>query len=421
MKSLKKFSFNWKPPIQPIMFMSYMIFGGYAYVNTSRVVNEAFILITIIILIDWIYFWISVRYVDIKCEMDESVQKGEVFKFTLKLSNHFFLPTPFIGLTPSKVSRAKLLKEQQTIMLLGGRENAEESITYISTLCGLQQISLKEIELKSFIGFFRKEQKILQGAQIKILPEVRPIEYMQHFTDFLINVVEGEGRPSGEKCLIGAGDEISYSLRPYMEGDSQRLIHWKIAAYKDELLVRQREQESEQKSDVFFILNPFLSTAEGEEAVVQDKLLTTFVSLAGYYLSKQQKVRVAYYKNKTWQYTKLRNELELHFLQEILGEYTSLKVKETINQRGIIKSFIKMVQHRGGIKIIVSSYWSKEMEKYILQNQSINTIPYVWTGSKVPEWMMKESSLPVWHMTDQYALVLPREEQFDIEEFENRR
>lgn len=420
MNRFKKWIKSWKPPIQPVMFMGYIIFGGYAYVNTSRVVNEAFILITIIMGIDWLYFWRSTRQIQIQYDIDESVQKGEAFKFNLKLSNHFYLPTPFIELTPSKVDRARLLKEQQTVMLLGGREETEESIIYISTLCGLQPISLQEVELRSFIGFFRKEQKISESAQIKVLPEIRAIEYMQHFTDFLVNVTTGEGKPSGEEVLAAAGDEISYELRPYMEGDSQRLIHWKIAAYKDELLVRQREQEKEQKSDVFFILNPFLSMTKEEEAVVQDKLLTTFVSLAGHYLNKQQKVRVAYYKDKAWQYTKLRNERELHFLQEALGDYKSLRVEETINQRGIIKSFIKVAQNRGGIKIIVSSYWSMEMEKYILEKQSIRRIPYIWSGSKVPQWIVKDSSLPVWHMTDQYRLVLPSEEQFDIEDLENK-
>lgn len=395
-----------RPPINTWMLMIYLLFGIYAYANASRVINEMFILITLVAIGDGIYFALASRKVKVEIYASESVEKKADFRLSVKLCNEGSLITPYIFLVPQSGKRAALLEEHQIGLMLGGKEVIVEDILFHAHFCGLEHIGLSQIVFRSFLGFYRKEKKLLEDCKIKILPEIRPLSGLQYFSEALRALDTGGGMLNNEEHMLGTGDDVGYELRPYVEGDSRRLIHWKIAAYKDELLVRQRQQEQDRKSDLFFILNPFISEIGDQEVFLQDKLLTTFISLVSYYINLNQKVRVAYYKNKSWQYAKLSGERQVRFLQESLGDYTGLKVEKTMNQRSIIRSFIKMAHRRGGVKVVISAYWSYEMEKYVFEQQNITNLTSVWVGGNRPEW---ETSLSMWHMTDKYTLASPVE------------
>ena len=411
---MRKFKFKRTPPINTLMFVCYALMVVYAYASSNRMVNDTLLLMTIIIVIDGLYFWIVPKKIKIYLEIDEIVQKHELFKVKVKLVNDSLLPMPYMELVPDKGVRSSLEEVGSLGIMLNSKNQMECVIPYRAELCGLEEIGLEKIVFRSFFAFFKREVNNIEKVKVKILPKPRKLEYIQHFNDFLERLMASEIKQSGEEHLVIAGDEIGYELRPYVEGDSQRLIHWKIAAYKDELLVRQRQQNDEKKNNVFFILNPFLSGEEMEEAIIQDKLLTAFISLVGYYLEQEQRVQVAYYKDQTWQYLKIKSYVQLQQLQENLGDYVCLKAEKTIDQRSIIESFIKKVKQKGGIKILVSSYWTQEMEEYILSKKQNSTMSHIWTGSNRPRMLVQESKLPVWYLTDQYEMMLS--ETYEVSE-----
>lgn len=401
-----------KLPINGLMFSIFIAMGMMAYMKPERFINELFILVGIILIFDGIYFFLVIPHLKVKIYIPRMVEKNERFSLRIYISNKAYLPSPYVYVKPGEGIRVILEKKQVIGLMPGAREHIEQEIDYKAQLCGQEEVILEEVSMRSFIGFFRKTITLDVYTIVQVLPEIRHLEYMQHFDAFLTLMNTKGEKQNEQEDSESIENEVGYELRPYIDGDSQRLIHWKIAAFRDEYLVRQREGSKEQKRELFFILSPFVCWESNEEAVLQDKMITTFISLVAHYLREGQKVRVAYYKDKTWQYKKIRDVRYIHILQEILSAYEGLKIEETINQRGIIKSLFKLTKKRDGIKILITSYWRKDMEEYILKNKfQIGTTPIIWTGSSVPDTLSQESQFTFWHMTDEYGLVLEAKEK----------
>ena len=404
-----------KLPINGLMFSFFIVIGILAYAKPGRFINELFILISIILLFDGFYFFLMIPHLKVKIYVPERVEKNESFPLKIYITNKAYMPSPYIYIRVKEGKRVILENDQEMGLMLGIRKDAEQEVYCNARLCGKEEVVLEEVRLQSFIGFFRKHVTLNLSATVQVLPEIRHLEYMQHFNAFLTQLNTSEGKQSEQEDRENTGDEVGYELRQYREGDSQRLIHWKIAAFKGEYLVRQREGSKEKKRELFFILSPFVCLESNEEeAILQDKMITTFVSLVAHYLNEGQKVRVAYYKDKEWQYIKIRDARYIHILQEGLSDYMGLEVLETPNQRSIIRELFKLTNKRSGIKILISSYWEKDMEEYILKNKfQTEPVPIIWTGSRSLANLPQALQFPFWHMTDEYGLVLCQEKKLE--------
>lgn len=396
-----------KLPINGLMFSAFIAIGILAYARPGRFINELFILISIIMLLDGIYFLLVIPHLKVTIDAPKMVEKNESFALKIDITNKAYLPSSYIYIKPKEGKRSVLEKTQVIGLMLGAREHIEQEVYYKAQLCGQEEMMLEEVRMRSFIGFFKKCMTFNLCATVQVLPEIRHLEYMQHFDTFLAQLSISKGRQSKQEDHDNIGDEIGYELRPYVEGDSQRLIHWKIAALRDEYLVRQREGHKDPKRELFFILSPFVCwESNNEEAVLHDKMITSFVSLVAYYLNKGQKVRVAYYKDKAWQYIKIRDSRYIHVLQETLSEYTGLGIGKTFNQCGIMRSLFQLIKERGGVRVLVSSYWKQDIEEYILKNKfQTENVSIIWTGDKAPDTLSQDSQFPFWHMTDEYGLI----------------
>lgn len=412
----RKLNIIHKLPINGLMFAVYIAVGILAYARPGWLINEVFILLCIIVLCDGIYFFLVIPHLKVEIYVPQVVEKYQMFSLKISIANWAYVSSPYLYIKPKDRKRVTLEDMQSIGIMLGPRDRIEQEIYYKAQFCGVEEIRIEEVSMRSFMGFFRKTSVLNLKETIQVLPEIRHLNYMQHFTSFVVKCTISQAKQSNQGDKEHIGGEVGYELRPYMNGDSQRLIHWKIAAFRDEYLVRQREESKEQKEELLFILNPFIEWESNERGVVlQDKSITTFVSLAAYYLKQEQKVRVAYYKEKEWQYMKLSDSRCIHNLREALSDYAGVKVEETINQRGIIKNLFKLTKKRGGIKVMISSYWKKDMEDYILRNKfETKTVSIIWTASRLPITLSQVSRFPIWHMTDEYGLVLASDEKLEL-------
>lgn len=68
-----------------------------------------------------------------------------------------------------------------------------------------------------------------------------------------------DGRPSGALAVHG---EDLYALRPYVDGDDRRLVHWRASAHHDDLVVRQHERPAPGRATV--VLDAHVGSYEGE-------------------------------------------------------------------------------------------------------------------------------------------------------------
>lgn len=397
-----RLKFKKKPPVNWLMFACYFALCIYAYAQTNRLINELLILVTMLIIIDSLCFFLATKQMSFRVHGEEIVHKYEVFAFWIEMINTGFLPVTYIELVPKKGIRVSLEEEKHVVMMLKSKEKIAQSILYKANLCGLEEIQIEKIILKSIFSFFRKELCLEDHVKVRILPEIVHLEDIQYFDKFLGESQKEYGEHI-EKAPLYC-EEVGYELKPYVEGDSQKLIHWKLAAYKDELLVRQREHETQKAGNAIFILAPFLLKDEGNEIIEQDKLLTTFVSLASYYLEKVQHVEVAFFQDKKWRYIKIKNTKQLRGLQERLASYESLMVQETINQRSIISSIMPLLGHREGIKAIVLGYWTPEIESFIVSKSEKHKLINIWAKDELPKSLVTGTTLSTWHMDDQFNL-----------------
>lgn len=402
-----------KLPFNSLMFLVFIGIGTVAYIRPSRFINQLFIMMSITLLLDGIYFFLVIRYLKVNVHAPKTIQKDERFTLKIDMINRAPLPSPYIYIKPKDGIRFTLEKKQALMIMLEARQFKAQELPCNAQFYGKEQVVLEEVSMRSFIGFFRKSLTQNISTTIKILPTIKHLEYMQHFNDFLMRLNRQEDKQNEQANNESIGDEIGYELSPYIEGDSQRLIHWKIVASRDEYLVRQREEKKEWERDLFFILNPLMQyQSNDEQVVIQDKIVTTLISLVAYYINQGQKVKVTYYKHRKWEYIKIRETKDIYFLQDTLSDYEGLRVERQSNVHEMIKGLLKLTQKKSGYKLIISSYWEENLEKYILENRfQTKEIPMIWTGGAVPNYLVHKVAFSIWHMTDHYELVLCTEEK----------
>lgn len=404
-----------KLPINSIMFLVFIGIGIVAYIRPGRFINELFIIMNITLFLDGIYFFILIRYLKINVYVPKIIQKDERFILKIDIMNRAPVSSPYIYIKPKDGMRVSLEKKQALMTMLEAKQSKEQELLCNAKFYGKEQVVLEEVSMHSFIGFFRKSLTQSIFTTIKILPTIRHLDYMQHFDDFLILSNRQESRQNEEVNDESIKDEIGYELSPYIEGDSQRLIHWKIVASRDEYLVRQREEKKEWKRGLFFVLNPLIQCdSKNEEIIIQDKIVTTLLSLVAYYIDESQKIEVIYYKDKKWQYIKIKETKDIYCLKDILSDYEGIRVEEQSNVHEIVKQLLKFIQKKSGYKIIVSSYWEEDLEHYILKKYvAIRKMPIIWTGRTVPNDLVQKASSSIWHMTDHYELILCTQEKLE--------
>lgn len=383
-----------------------IILGMLAYAKPGRVLNEIFLLVSLSFVLDIVYFFIISHYIKIKLDGIRVVKKGEQAEVILEVTNTSFLTSPFIYIRPKEGIRLRIKEETSIGTLLGKEEQVSRTITYDAEFAGIEKIKFEQVILKSYIGLIKKRIEIPGEIKLRILPEIRKLRQMKCLDDsFKEKNRQGTGDNQGQ---VLTGTEIGYELRPYMEGDSQKLIHWKLAAFRDEYFVRQLEGERVQKSSLIFILSPFMNKINFEDEVSrQDKILTTFISLIAYYFHKGEAVKAVCYREKEWRVMDIKTSSQLRKLQEELCSYEENMLEDIINHKSVITSLWSKIGVGQSNRVWVTGCWNDKVESYILNSMAnAGKFSVVWCESRFPSKELEWSQLSLWHMTDEYELKL---------------
>lgn len=380
-----------------------------AYMKPGRIINEIFLLVSLSLLIDTIYFFIISRYITIAATDEIVAEKGEQIEVKFIVNNTAYLPSPFIYIQSKESIRLELKGERYLGILLGAEEQMNQSIIYEAQFSGIEKVGFQQIVIKSFMGMIKKKIEVAESVTVRILPEIRELGHIKYFCDFLKGMnSKGQGGREDQALL---GSEIGYELRPYVEGDSQKLIHWKLAAYKDEYFVRELEGEQIYRNKLVFILNPFMDEVNRQgEIRKQDKMVTTYISLIAYYLNRGEKIKAVYYKENEWKSMELGLPSQLRQLQENLCDYSGIALEDTVEKKKIIRAVLHHTKVKQGIRILVSGCWKQEIEDYLL-NSGVSTqnLSVVWWESQFPESQLGQSAFSFWHMTDEYELIFKQQ------------
>lgn len=124
----------------------------------------------------------------------------------------------------------------------------------LSNHCGNVELRALGLRFYDFTGIFFIPVRLKSTCRVLVLP--RPEKPALLPDSGAVPVI-------GYRPKSGGGFSDDYELRPYREGDSLRLIHWKLSSKHDELLVREPSVPVTQKLALCMELSHDLYTDDG--------------------------------------------------------------------------------------------------------------------------------------------------------------
>lgn len=383
-----------------------LLAGITAYTRPDHITIDLFCLLLITTLLDTVHFFLMGRKIEMSiASVPHQIQKRKQLEVGIQIKNNSFCPIPYLYLAPLDGFRLSLKKKQNYCLFLGGKSKKEIMLTYEAKLSGKQIVGLKHIFLKDYLGLYRRELILPRCPKIKVLPDIR--EDME--TDEFIGqgTEEGYKRGQSHKQLM---EEIAEDLGPYKEGDSPRLIHWKLFAQKDQLLVRQRESKMQKGKTILIILNPIRSSREIEARYeLQDRSVTTSLSLSSQLMNLGYQVNFMYYQKGKWIKVSLKSTRELQYLREKLASYETIASAQDRVYRGALKDFLKTIQMQPTTKLVVTERIDDNLINDLKEEQSgLEEVHFICMNA--PSKEMKNLDIRLWTVTKGYRLKEDREE-----------
>lgn len=162
------------------------------------------------------------------------VQRGKEAAWELALANRFHLPLARTSFRLRVVNR--LTGETHTVRTaVQSASGAEDRRWTMDTdHCGMLECHVDKIWVCDCLGLFALPVRApgMVTTMAAPLPEDPGPLDLPEGTGFSIP-------QPGKKAVLGE----NYELRPYREGDSLRMIHWKMTAKRDELVTREPPQD----------------------------------------------------------------------------------------------------------------------------------------------------------------------------------
>ena len=332
-----------------------LVSGVLAYTKPDHITIDLFCLLLISIVLDTFHFFLVSKKIEMVIEpVPSKVQKAQQLEVIIKVKNNSFWPTPCLHIFPIDGYRLNLKEKQNYCLFLGSGSVKELALVYEAQLSGKQTVGFEDVFLKDYLGLYRGTITLPDNPKIKVLPEVREGLEVDEFLGAGTEI--GYSRGSQNRAKLGGEGEVAEDLTAYKAGDSPKLLHWKILAQKNQLLVRQRETGKQDGESVLLILSPIGSHIEEEKLryELQDRSLTASLSLSYQLVAKGHQVAFMYYQKGNWIKASLKYAREIQYLREKLASYEQLESSKDRTYRGALRAFLKGIEKEQGLKIVVA-------------------------------------------------------------------
>ena len=270
-------------------------------------------------------------------------QKGLTIPLTLTLQNSLPFPLLHVECVCEISSQFYPKKEAVTYVLptsAGKDTSLMLPVTYAH--CGLFQIKLLSLKTYDYLHFlsFSREETI--HSQIIILPDSRA-EVSFHPTLY------GEGFDEYESSTQKGNASANVTdIREYQPGDRLQLIHWKLSAKIDKLMVKENESTS---SHQFFVLLELFYDEKHPDLL--DKAIEYAYSLSKELILAKENFFFGYYSSRLGEFASFPIYTEddlIRALCEAFYEtpYTERDLGRNIFEgSGMIKGTLLQVTHEG--------------------------------------------------------------------------
>ena len=204
------------------------------------------------------------------------------------------------GWLPVFCARVSLLKEgelspfetAENLMVVAVKQRfcAEVNFPIVCRYRGIFPLQAARVEALDVLGLFSFKLKMADPLELTVYPALADIK------SFPLSAVNASDAPSVRE----AQDEdysVVTDLRKYQPEDSFKKVHWKISAKKNEIMVKSFQAVN--LNAVVLLLNnrsvPFdRHHTEMERISIEDKLVESVISVAGYGLMRRFPVELYY-------------------------------------------------------------------------------------------------------------------------------
>ena len=190
----------------------------------------------------------------------------------------------------------------------GARKDGKVTFLIDADYMGFLEISILRVEIYSFFGCMKKVTRSNLVKEVMILPQTTELHFPVENSGIACSFFdEAEG---GRK---GNGPGEYFGIRPYVDGDSMKQIHWKLTGKTDEYMVKEIEVPIMRMPLIFLE-----TRVEKTDAGMIDGLLEAFFSISQHMAQEGQKHCLCWHdrQNSEWNFYTVENAMQL---EEVYG------------------------------------------------------------------------------------------------------
>ena len=314
-----------------LWFMLWLIYKTYSKPEPEYI-SVIYFVIIMFILCECYITYIKSKVHFVVTSLPDHVNKGEKITFKVTVINHSFLPAPYMYIFLKESYLITPEKIRCLCVSLPPHGQKDFTFQLEAVYSGKEAIGIDKVIMTDFLELARRKLNYSWLQEVIILPQ--PMKMKE--ANYLLNAynVSKEDQMDAKQVVQMEEGEISYELKPYIEGQSQRLMHWKLVAQRDIYMVREREQMLKLRRQRLVVIDPSIKLeetkvqglerllfwrreqrrhAEGKhKAQVIDKLVNGSTSYLLEILQLGESILLFYYEKGRWQWVKLvvRQDLE---------------------------------------------------------------------------------------------------------------
>lgn len=349
---------------------------------------RALYLVGCALILEEIYMSVIKRYIKVTvAPLVGEICKGREVELKLTIQNTSFLPLPYTYIFLKESYYLVPKKTQCLCITLPRRSERTYKIKYEAKYSGVDKIGIKELVLMDYFEVSKRKIRKSYLQDITILPQLTvPNELKMDMT-----LIENQKEPL-EVALQHTKNqgEVSYELASYQEGESERLIHWKLVAQRDIYMVRERETLMKLKQQCLVVIDPLVGRKaqkivvwkklfptlkvrarwemEEKKAQEMDAIITSCMSYLYSLLNQEKTIKLVCYKEGEWIEIDAHRKNELEYIAKILCKES---FKNEIDHQ---KRYPKIRVGNYSDKVLLTAHMDSELEELIEENPDFQIV-----------------------------------------------
>jgi hypothetical protein len=283
------------------------------------------------------------------------VTKGDKVNFLFSINNEDFFLYPYLRVSFYGAKTIFANQFHVRNFSLPPFQGKSFSLELQCNYRGNYEIGINCVEIEDFLGIFKFKYNIFEPKYVTVYPRIVNLDRFFLKTDFM----------SESHSVLNSKNEDMFTIadvRKYAFGDSLKRIHWKLTAKSGNIMVKKYQSTSETSAIMILDLqkNHF---ANGENIIIEDKIIESVVSVLHYCLYNWIPVNLVYYSSSLVN-VQAKNHLMFNELYEILAK---IKFNENIPVKDLLEVYTSSTILKTNILIFTANL------DYELYNQIYKT------------------------------------------------